>query len=348
MPQLKERTTEEQAAPRPAATSEPRELSDRYLAWLAATRYAGASIRSYGTDIKWFLRYLEERGIERIADVTAETLAEYSLHLREQRNTAHKGEKIGLPHVAHRLFSIKRFFGWLAERMIILADPAEDLELPRLTVALPRTILTQKEAQRLVDAPDLKSPDGYCDRALLEVAYSTGIRSSELFRLKVSDFDPKNRTLFVKEGKGGKDRILPLPRIAAGYLKEYVGRVRPIFAKALKRDAGILFLTYNGSPLYPDGMTRTFKRTTKTAGIDKRVTCMVLRHSIASHLLENGMDIRYIQEFLGHEKLRTTQIYSKVTLDGLRKMYNKSHPQEKRNRGTATPTLAEKESRNSL
>jgi len=334
MLQLEERTAKEKAAP--VLRTEPRELAERYLAWLAATRYAGASIKTYGTDIKWFLRYLEARGIDRIADVTAETLADYSLRLREQRNTVHEGEKIGLPHIAHRLFAIKRFFGWLAEQMIILADPAEDLELPRLPATLPRTILTQKEAQRLVDAPDLKSPVGYCDKALLETAYSTGIRSSELFRLKVTDFDPKNRTLFVKEGKGGKDRILPLPVISAGYLKEYIERVRPKFAKALKHDNGVLFLTWTGSPLYPNGMTKIFKRTTKTAGIDKRVTCLVLRHSIASHLLENGMDIRYIQEFLGHEKLRTTQIYSKVTLDGLRKMYNKFHPQEKRNRGAAT------------
>ena len=347
MLQLKERATEEKAAPQPALKSEPRELAARYLAWLAATRYAGASIKSYGTDIKWFLRYLEARGVDRIADVTAETLAEYSLCLRNQGNTVHKGGKISLSHVGHRLFAIKQFFGWLAEQMIILADPSEDLDFPRLPATLPRTILTQKEAQRLLDAPDLKSPVGYCDKALLEVVYSTGIRSSELFRLKVADFDPKNRTLFVKEGKCGKDRILPLPVISAGYLKEYIERVRPKFAKALKHDNGILFLTYTGSPLYPDGMTKIFKRTTKAAGIDKHVTCMILRHSIASHLLENGMDMRYIQEFLGHERLSTTQIYSKVTLDGLRKMYNKFHPEEKRNRGTATTNLRE-ERRDSL
>ena len=331
MLQLEERTAKGKAAT--ALKSEPRELADRYLAWLAATRYADASIRSYGTDLKWFLRYLEARGVARIADVTAETLADYSLCLRNQGNTFHKGIKISLSHVSHRLFAIKQFFGWLAEQLIILADPAEDLELPRLPATLPRTILTQKEAQRLVDAPDLKSPVGYCDKALLEVAYSTGIRSSELVKLKVSDFDSKNRTIFVKEGKWGKDRILPLPVISTGYLKEYVGRVRPKFVKTLKCDNGILFLTWTGSPLYPDGLTRIFKRATKAAGIDKRVTCMVLRHSIASHLLENGMDIRYIQEFMGHENLRTTQIYSKVTLDGLRKRYNKAHPEEKRGRG---------------
>jgi integrase/recombinase XerD len=192
-----------------------------------------------------------------------------------------------------------------------------------------------------MDAPELRSPIGYRDKAVLEVLYSTGIRVSELVKLKVTDFDPKSRTLFVRQGKGGKDRILPLPMIAAGYLKEYIERVRPKFIKTLKRDDGVLFLTYTGRPLNINKMTEIFRRTTKAAGIDKRVTAMVLRHTIASHLLENGMDIRYIQEFMGHERLSTTQIYSKVTLHGLRKMYNKSHPKEKRHRGEATASLPE-------
>lgn len=333
MPRLKERTAKTKFTPRPTPKSELRELADRYLAWMVATRYAEDTVKGAASNLSWLLRYLEGQGIDRIADVTTEILEDYSLCLRKQRNTRHEDRKISLAQVLHRLFTAKQFFGWLLERMVILLNPAEDLELPRLPATLPQTILTQKEAQRLMDAPELKSPVGYRDKALLEVLYSTGIRVSELFRLKVSDFDPKIRTLFVREGKGGKDRILPLPMIAAGYLKEYIERVRPRFVKALKHDAGIVFLTYTGCSLNINKMTEIFKRTTKAAGIDKHVTAMILRHSIASHLLENGMDIRYIQEFMGHEKLSTTQIYSRVTLDGLRKMYNKAHPKEKRHRG---------------
>lgn len=323
------------------AVNELTELADRYLAWMVATRYAEETVKGTASDMSWLLRYLEGQGIDRIADVTTEVLEDYSLCLRRQRNTRHEDRKISLAQVLHRLFSAKRFFGWLLEQMVILINPAEDLDLPRLPVSLPQTILTQKEAQRLMDAPELKSPIGYRDKAILEVVYSTGIRVSELFKLKVTDFDPKSRTLFVRQGKGGKDRILSLPMIAAGYLKEYIERVRPKFIKSLKHDEGILFLTYTGRPLNINKMTEIFKRTTKAAGIDKRVTAMVLRHTIASHLLENGMDIRYIQEFMGHERLSTTQIYSKVTLHGLRKMYNKSHPKEKRHRGEATPSLTE-------
>jgi integrase/recombinase XerD len=340
MLRLKEKPKAGKAIDSTAPKTEARELADRYLSWLVATRYSPETVKGAANDLEWFLRYLEAREIERIADVTEDTLGDYSLRLREQRNMWHEDRKISLSHVSHRLGTLKQFFRWLMEQMIILTNPAEDLELPRLSAWLPQTILTQKEAQRLMDAPDLKSPVGYRDKALLEVLYSTGIRTGELLRLKVSDFDPKNRTLFVSEGKGGKDRVLPLPMIAAGYLKEYVERVRPKFAKALKQDKGVLFLNYTGSPLTRCRMLDLFRRTTKAAGIDKRVTAMILRHSIASHLLENGMDIRYIQEFLGHSKLSTTQIYSKVTLTGLRKMYNKSHPQEKRNRGAATVNLS--------
>ncbi|HOI42929.1 MAG TPA: tyrosine-type recombinase/integrase [Elusimicrobiales bacterium] len=325
---------------KPAApVSELRELADRYLGWLVATRYAEATVQGHTADISWLLRYLERNGIARIADVTPETLENYSLWLRKLRNARRPDRKISPAHVSHRLATAKQFFGWLTKQMIILVDPSENLEVPRLPATLPQTILTQKEAQRLLDAPNLKSPVGYRDKALLEVLYSTGIRAGELFRLKVDDFDYRNRTLFVKEGKGGKDRVLPLPMIAAGYLKEYVDRVRPKFAKAGKRDEGILFIGYTGSPLTLTRLAELFSRTTRAAGIDKRVTAMVLRHSIASHLLENGMDIRYIQEFMGHERLSTTQVYSKVTLDGLRKMYNKHHPKEYRNRGLATANL---------
>lgn len=335
MPRLKERAVKSKITSRPAVKTELRDLVDRYYAWMMATRYSPETVQTYGNDIEWFLRYLEGQGIERIADVTAEIIADYSLRLRQQRNTIHEDRLISLSSVMHRLFSLKQFFGWLMGQMIILVNPTEDMELPRLPARMPQTILTQKEAQRLLDAPELKSPIGYRDKALLEVAYSTGIRVSELFKLKVADFDAKDRTLFVHEGKGAKDRILPLPMIAAGYLKEYIARVRPKFAKTLKHDDGVLFLSYTGHTLNLGHMHDIFRRTTKAAGIDKHVSAMVLRHSIASHLLENGMDIRYIQEFMGHEKLSTTQIYSKVTLAGLRKMYNKSHPKERQNRGLA-------------
>jgi len=190
--------------------------------------------------------------------------------------------------------------------------------------------LSQEEARRLLDAPDLRSPVGYRDKAILEPCYATGIRTSEVLRLQLSDFDVAGRAVLVREGKCQKDRIIPLPAVTTQYVKEYMERVRPKFIGNLRCHQNPLFLNWTGYPVKPSDLYALFRKNLKAARTDKSATPMTLRHSIASHLLENGMGIRYIQEFLGHERLKTTEIYAKVTLTGLRKHYNKHHPREKR------------------
>lgn len=314
-----------------APSAELQDLKDRHIAWMIATRYAEASVLHGHSSIEWLFKFLGERGITRIADVTAEVLNDYSLWLHERPNVYKQGKSIGARTIHYRLTGVKDFFKWLSQNMIVLDDPAADLELPQFTHTLPQTILTQAEARRLLDAPDLRSPIGYRDKALLELVYATGIRTREIFRLKVSDFDAKARTIFVREGKGGKDRILPLPQLVVGYLVEYVKKVRPRFIANAKADDGALFVSWRGKLLGKGDLVHLFRKYGQAAGLGgKHPTPMVLRHSIATHLLENGMDIRYIQEFLGHETLETTQIYAKATLSGLRKHYNKHHPREKR------------------
>jgi integrase/recombinase XerD len=341
-PLLEAEAQKVQAEPRkntgPAATeyahsSELKDLKDRYLAWMIATRYASDTIKGANSDLAWFFRYLAQRGIGRIADATAEIVEEYALWLKERKNYRHAEKPLSIYHIAHRIIGVKQFCKWLTRQMVILYDPSENLEVPRIHRGLPQTILTQEEVQRLLDAPNLKSPVGYRDKVLLELVYATGIRSGELFRVKVSEVDLKARTLFVKQGKGGKDRLIPLPVLTVGYLREYIEKLRPRFVRFSKTgDDGTLFLSYLGGKLDRSRMAEMFKRYVKAARIEKHVTAMALRHSIASHLLENGMSMRYIQEFLGHEDMRTTQIYAKATLSGLRKHYNKHHPKEKRAR----------------
>jgi len=323
-------------------STELRDLKDRFLAWMAVTQYAEESMKGAHSDMEWFLGYLDLMEITRIADVTREVLDDYSLWLRAAKNRKHEGRALSVAHIHHRLSGVKHFFAWLARQMLILVDPAEDLELPRLHYGLPSVILTQEEARKLLDAPDLSTPVGYRDKVLMETVYATGIRSGEMIRLKVEHIDLKARTLFVKEGKGAKNRLIPLPTLTVAYLKEYIEKVRPRFIERTDRrrkDEGILFVSWRGKAFDRTRLGEIFKRATKAAGVEKPVTCMVLRHSIASHLLENGMDCRYIQEFLGHEHLSTTQIYAKVTLSGLRKHYNKHHPKERRaNRQKAAPS----------
>lgn len=301
------------------------DYKDRYVAWMKASGYSPVSVKGAHADLSWFFRWLEPMNIVRVADVTADTLEHYSYSLRQLRN--------GLPPsprtIACRLRSLKAFFGWLMKEAVILYDPAEDLELPRLPQDLPHVILTQKEARRLLDAPNLRSPVGYRDRALLELAYGSGVRTAELTRLKVSDIDLKRNVVRVRQGKGRKDGEVPVPSLTMLWVKEYIDKVRPAFVARRRRDDGTLWLNYTGGVLDKNRLVGVFKDNRRIAGIDKHVTTLTLRHSIASHLLENGMDIRCIQEFMRHEKLSTTQIYSKVTLTGLDKHFRRAHPRER-------------------
>lgn len=320
---------------------ELRDFKDRYLVWLVATGYAQTTVTGSHSDLEWLLRYLDSRAITRAADMTREVLDNYSLWVREQHNRYHENRRVGQAQILHRLTTLKSFCRWLTKEMIVLQDPTEELELPRMPSCLPRVILTEQEARKILDAPELRSPVGYRDKALLELLYATGLRTSELLALRVSDLDFKARTVFVRQGKGNKDRLIVVASEALGYVREYIEKVRPRFCKHMKsRDDGRLFLTQTGAKVEINALCFIIRRTAKAAGVGKHVTAMTFRHSIASHLLENGMDMRFIQEFLGHEKMTTTQVYAKVTLSGLRKHYNKHHPREKRFRGAAAGALS--------
>lgn len=326
MPKLKD--------PASAPKGEFRELKDRYLTWLISTGYAETTIKGAHADLEWLLRYLDMRAVKRAADMTPEVLENFSLWLRDRKNFHHEHQTLSLAHVVHRLTTLKCFCRWLVKGMVILQDPSEDLEMPRLGERLPRVILTQEEARAMLDAPELRSPVGYRDKALLELLYATGVRTNELVKLRVSDLDFKARSVFVRKGKGNKQRLVVVPAEPMGYAREYVEKVRPRFAKRMKGgDDGTLFLNYTGAHVEINGLCALIRKNAKLAKLDKHVTALTFRHSLASHLLENGMDIRFIQEMLGHEKMSTTQVYAKVTLSGMMKHYNKHHPREKRFRG---------------
>lgn len=321
--------------PEAATKGEVREHKDRYLAWLISTGYAETTIKGAHTDLEWLLRFLEMRAVKRAADITPEVLESYSLWLRERPNCHHENQTVSLSHVFHRLTTLKCFCRWLVKGMVILQDPSEDLEMPRLGERLPRVIMTQDEARAVLDAPELRSPVGYRDKALLELLYASGVRTNELVKLRVQDLDFKARSVFVRKGKGNKQRLIVIPAGPMGYAREYVEKVRPRFAKRTRGgDDGTLFLNYTGAHVNINGLCALIRKHAKLAGLDKHVTALTFRHSIASHLLENGMDIRFIQEMLGHEKMSTTQVYTKVTLSGMMKHYNKHHPRERRFRGS--------------
>lgn len=306
------------------------DLLDSHIAWMRATGYSAESVHGARSDVMTIIGFLEHLGIDRIANVTPEVMHDYALWLREREHPRIPGQKLCVSHVWHRVNGAKRFFKWITKTGLLLYDPAEELEMPRIGQRLPRTILTLSDVRRLIDAPNLRDPSGYRDRVVFEVLYGTGIRTGELLKLKIKDLDLRQQLLTVREGKGRKDRLIPMPARTAGYLNEYLNKVRPLFAAKMEKDFGYVFLKATGNRFDAHSLQISFAQALKKIGLFKPVSAMTIRHSIATHLLENSMDIRAIQEFLGHERLDTTEVYARVTLSGLRKHFNRHHPRERR------------------
>jgi integrase/recombinase XerD len=200
---------------------------------------------------------------------------------------------------------------------------------------MPRSILTIQEINKLLAVPNLHSILGFRDRAILETLYSTGVRNMELRNLTVKDIDFKKRTLQILKGKNSVDRIVPCGMVALEFLGEYIGSVRPYLAERSfdgENETDILFLARKGTQLSNYALWKIVKVCARKSGIKKNISAHVLRHTMATHLLEAGLDLRYIQEILGHKSLDSTQVYTRVALGNLKKMYRRYHPRERRKR----------------
>ncbi len=312
-------------------------LRDKFLEYLLANQYAENTLKGDYYSLDCFFQFLTQTKISEITDVTSETIGDYQSWLRQIKTK--KGTPLQMTTIADKLYPLKLFFSYLVKNSHILLDPTRDMEIPSIKKRLPQTILTQEEAAAFLSLPRLDIITGYRDRTIFELLYSTGIRNAELRKLTLKDIDFENRTITIREGKGGKDRITPLTRVAGGYLKEYIEKVRSKLIRNGKPDqkaTEIVFLNLKGNQFDRQGLCELIQKYAKASNIKKPVTAHIFRHSIATHLLENGMSIRYIQEFLGHESLGTTQQYAKVTIEDLKKMYNRFHPKEKRKRHFST------------
>jgi integrase/recombinase XerD len=211
----------------------------------------------------------------------------------------------------------------LLEQNVILHNPASELELPRMEKRLPTAALSLAQMDALLAVPNVADPLGVRDRAMLELFYSCVLRRAELCRLELSDLNTERRTLTIRKGKGKKDRVVPVGLRAIAWLERYLQEVRPRLCLDTRTPA--LFLTGYGEAFNPDVVSRM------VAGWIKKVTgrvasCHLLRHTCATHMLEGGADIRYIQQLLGHEKLETTAIYTEVSIKQLQEVHTRCHP----------------------
>ena len=309
-----------------APSHELQELKDRYLAAMIAERYAEGTILSRAYMRRAFVqvprparrvayRGRDSRGSGRFLSMVKRATE------RLPRRKDRRSPDGSLPAVRR-----KAVLQVACEKKLVPADPAVSLKLPQITHGGPQTILTQEEARKFLDAPDLKRATDYRDKALMEVVYATGIRSRELLRLKVPDFDAAALTLFVRQGKSGRDRLIPLPAFVAAFLKEYVEKVRPRLVALAVKDNGILFVSWRGQGFDRQRVGELFKRRAQAAGITKHVTPMILRHSIDAHLTENGMDARYVETFLGHENARRAPVDARVERETLGRLIKTHHP----------------------
>jgi len=288
---------------------------DQFINYLAVDRgLAKNTLESYGRDLRQFQAYLQNGKFEDIKDSSRMTIVDYLNTLKSQ------GKAVST--ISRNIAALKSFYQYLVKENYLEHDPAEKLETPKLEKKLPK-ILSIAEVEELLKQPNVRLSVGLRDKGMLELLYATGIRVSEIIALNISDVNLDMG--YVKcYGKGSKERIVPLGSIAVKSVHEYINKGRSKIVRTYEEPA--LFLNHHGNRLTRQGFWKIIKKYASQANIVKEITPHTLRHSFATHLLENGADLRSVQEMLGHADISTTQIYTQVTKNPLKEVYDKTHP----------------------
>lgn len=277
------------------------------------------TLEAYERDVTQYMEFLEASGVRAVEDTNASHVLAYMT----------KGKTSGKASstVFRRQVAIRTFYRYLVEERVLAADPTSTLGTPKPGKKLPQT-LTAEQVERLLAAPRIDAPAGVRDRAMLEVLYATGMRVSELLSLDTGSV--YTGMGFVKVlGKGSKERIIPIGRMAVSCLNDYQLSARGRLAKGDKAEKA-LFLNHQGRRMTRQGFWKTIKKYALIAGISQELSPHTLRHSFATHLLEGGADLRAVQEMLGHADISTTQIYTHVAKSRLKEVYNRTHPRAKK------------------
>jgi integrase/recombinase XerD len=300
-----------------------------HLEALAVRQYSVSTISSRARDFRLFAAWCEERSVLRPLEVTKLLLERYQRYLFYVRKP--NGHPLSVQRQLVLMAQLRVYFSWLTRQNFLPANPASDILLPRLPRRLPRHTLTPAEVEKALAMPDIGTLVGLRDRAALELLWATGLRRAELSSLALYDVDFERGTVFVREGKGKKDRVVPLSTRAAGWLRRYLDDVRPRLASS--PDAGHFFLAESGDALVPASLTNLTHDYLVRAGFAGRGSCHLFRHACATAMLEGGADVRFVQELLGHASLETTQVYTHVSISKLKAVYEACHP-------SANPTVA--------
>lgn len=271
--------------------------------------------QAYERDLRLFCKTLGFKNSDALVNVNREQITGYMTQLKE------KG--LAAATIARKLAAIKAFYRFMTAEGYMDANPAEVVEAGTKGIKLPR-VLSEDEVVRLLNQPDITTAEGFRDRTMLEVLYATGMRVSELINLTLERVD-LNMKYIIAFGKGSKERIVPLGSVAAEFLQQYLEKVRPKLTHE-DRNTNIVFLAFGGHELTRQRFWQIIRGYGRKANINKALTPHILRHSFATHLLDNGADLRSVQELLGHSDISTTQIYTHLTNKRLRDIYAKAHP----------------------
>ncbi len=288
---------------------------DRFLHYLVVEKgLSPHTIEAYSRDLNRFLFYLKEKSIEDLHQVSKVDIREFLLLLKKEGRSSKTR--------ARALVSIRVFLRFLTEEAILNSSPAEEIESPKISKTLP-SILSPEEVEGLLEQPDPNGFRGLRDRAMLELLYATGMRVSELVRLRTNHVHLEAGYV-LPLGKGSKERIVPIGQEAVRWIQRYLQESRPKLLKG--KESEFLFVSRYGKPMSRQQFWKRLKIYGRKAGIRKRITPHLLRHSFASHLLERGADLRSVQLMLGHVDISTTQIYTHVTGERLKKIHQRYHP----------------------
>jgi integrase/recombinase XerD len=289
------------------------EILKSFLEYLSVEKgLSQNTILSYGRDLRKYFRFLE-KARKSVVRASEQDLARFIQHLSRSGLSSRS--------IARLISSVKSLYRFLILDEILEKNPSVNLSSPKMWVFLPK-YLTEKEVESLLLQPDDRDVRGLRDSAMLELLYATGLRVSELVNLKTKDINVKNSFL-ICHGKGGKERIAPFGNSASKAIEEYLAQARSAF---LKKPNDFLFLTQRGTPFSRQGFWKLLKGYADKAGIESKISPHVLRHSFATHMLERGADLRSVQLILGHSQITTTQIYTHVSRERLRRVYDKYHP----------------------
>lgn len=301
------------------------ELSEGYIEYLKILNRSAKTIKNVQWSLDKFIKFLKEYQIRDVQDVRSEHIFEYQRYRHYYQNRFMKGDDVKCQN--QHLSVVKGFFRYLKIQDDILKDPTLDVKYAKEPVMLPKSALTDAEMKTLLKQPDTNTLVGYRDRTILELLYSSGLRKSELIHLKVEDVNDDEGYLRVNQGKGNRDRVIPIGRIALKYVETYIKGIRPMFLNA--RTDKTLFLSQRGQRIGRNTFDQMIMKYVKRTSLKKSITAHTFRRSCATEMIKNKANLMHVKELLGHRSLKTVQAYCDLSIVDLKEAHRKCHPREK-------------------